>query len=71
MEKIKKCPFCKSDRVELLEKKSRGADGRSRFTYYVRCHKCHARGSTFHGCGSTDTWKQYAVAAWNSTYQDR
>lgn len=44
MVEIKNCPFCGSDRVELVEKESRGAEVRDKFSYYVKCHKCRARG---------------------------
>ena len=66
MEKIKNCPFCKSDRVEVYEKKSRGALGRDKVSYYVKCHNCQARGPAFGCYGKTnETWRKFALHDWN------
>lgn len=67
MVEIKNCPFCGSDRVEAVEKKSRGADGRDKHSFYVKCHKCHARGPSF-GCTGRNnaTWRDFAVHGWNN-----
>ena len=67
MPEINNCPFCGSDRVELMEKKSRGAEGRDKYTYYARCHACHARGPSC-GCAGKNnkTWRDFALYKWNN-----
>lgn len=64
--KIKNCPFCKSDRVELLEKRSRGANSEEKVVYYVKCHKCLARGSAYAGTpAGAGILSHFAVIDWN------
>lgn len=66
MEELKNCPFCGSDRVEAFEKLSRGREGRDKFSVYIKCHKCRARGPAFGGTGKKNkSWRQFAVYEWN------
>ena len=44
---LKKCVFCGSEEVELVTKHSKGEKGRHKFSHYVKCHNCHARGAAF------------------------
>lgn len=63
---LKGCKFCGAIDAELMTKESKGEGGRKRFTYYVRCTKCHARGSTFKSDDKIDNAvRQMAVTAWN------
>lgn len=66
MDIIKNCPFCNSDRVEAVEKLSRGAEGRAKHSFYVKCHNCRARGPAF-GCSGrkNETWRDFAIHEWN------
>ena len=63
---IKDCPFCKSERVELVEKRSRGAMGKDKVSYYVRCHKCRARGPSYTGSTANASRLRFAVHDWNT-----
>jgi hypothetical protein len=59
--------FCGSERVELVEKISRGAEGKYKFAYYVKCHSCRARGSSFGGTGKiNNSWRNFALYQWNN-----
>jgi len=40
---MRACPFCRSDRVGVTEKRVKAARG-ERTHWYVRCNACHARG---------------------------
>lgn len=63
---LNKCKFCGAFDAELMTKESKGEGGCKRFTYYVRCTKCHARGSTFKSDGKIDeAIRNKAVKAWN------
>ena len=63
---LNKCKFCGAFDAELMTKESKGEGGRKRFTYYVRCTKCHARGSTFKSDDKIDiAIRNKAVAVWN------
>lgn len=66
MEELKNCPFCDSSRVELLEKKSRGAEGRDKFSYYVKCHNCRARGPSYSGKSANANRRGFAIYYWNN-----
>lgn len=66
MEEIKNCPFCGSDRVEAVEKLSRGALGKDKVTYYVKCHKCRARGPSYNGSSANASRRQFAIYYWNN-----
>lgn len=66
MPELKCCPFCGSDRVEAVEKYSRGADGKDKVTYYVKCHACRARGPSYNGTSANDSRLQFAVYYWNN-----
>jgi hypothetical protein len=60
------CPFCKSTNTALEIKTSKGEKGITKFTFYVRCRDCHARGSTFKCEGKIDrAVKKKAEDAWN------
>jgi hypothetical protein len=66
MEKMNNCIFCRSPRVEVVEKQSRGPSGRLKFSYYGRCLGCKARGPSF-GCFDkpSEAERSCAVAGWN------
>lgn len=71
MVEIKCCPFCWSDRVELVKKLSRGADGKDKVSYYVKCHKCRARGPSYNGPSENVSRGDYAVYYWNVVRRDK
>lgn len=66
MNKIKNCPFCKSDRVEIVEKRSRGAMDKDKVSYYVKCHKCRARGPSYSGGSANISRLRFAIYDWNN-----
>jgi hypothetical protein len=64
--KYNSCPFCKSADTCLEIKTSRGEKGVTKFTFYVRCKNCHARGSTTKCEVAIDLAKRNeAIEAWN------
>lgn len=44
-ENIKPCPFCGSENVKLLKKRTMYY-GHTAYTASIRCNRCHARGGT-------------------------
>ena len=64
---FKACPFCESTNTAFEIKTSKGEKGVTKFTFYVRCKDCHARGSTFK-CDETIDFSQRNKArdAWNN-----
>jgi transposase-like protein len=71
MDIIKKCPFCRSARVEGITKTSAGAGGAVKHSYYVKCHNCYARGPMFVGSEKhSKEWRDLAVHEWNKAARD-
>ena len=63
---LKSCRFCGASDPELMTKESKSEKGVKKFSYYVRCRSCYARGSAFSSIGMIDTKTRIrAVVAWN------
>jgi hypothetical protein len=63
---LKSCRFCGASDPELMTKEGKGEKGIKKFSYYVRCRSCYARGSKFDSFGKIDTAERTkAVIAWN------
>lgn len=61
-----KCPFCWSDNLAVLCKRSRGEGGVTRRRAYVQCMTCQARGSTVSSATlPATTLKELAIGRWN------
>lgn len=63
---MNKCPFCWSDNLAVLCKKSKGEGGVIRHRAYVQCRTCQARGSTVSSSKlPVTTLKELAIGRWN------
>jgi hypothetical protein len=68
---LNKCKFCGSFDTTMIVKLGKGEKGKTKYTYYVTCLACHARGSSFSNLGRIDTsLKQKAEMVWNRTPQE-
>ena len=69
-EVLKPCPFCGGEATLSLEVVKGGQYGDDILTYYVRCQKCWARGSSvsaFKKIGMEERTK--AIKKWNTRYE--
>jgi Lar family restriction alleviation protein len=69
-EVLKYCPFCGGEATLSLEVVKGGQYGDDILTYYVRCQKCWARGSSvsaFKRIGTEERTK--AIKKWNTRYE--
>lgn len=62
---INNCRFCGSKNVIADVKISKIDSTQRRYTYYVRCKNCHARGPAIKADSLSSKDKQKAIAAWN------
>jgi hypothetical protein len=62
---INSCVFCGSSNVMADVKTSKIDVTHTRFTHYVRCKKCHARGPAIKADALESKDKQKAILAWN------
>lgn len=63
---INNCRFCNSSNVMADIKTSKIDSSNFRYTHYVRCKNCHARGPAIKADSLSSKDKQKAIAAWNS-----
>ena len=62
---INKCRFCGSENVVADVKTSKIDAKQFRYTHYVRCKNCHARGPTIKTDGLRARDKARAIEVWN------
>lgn len=62
---LENCPFCGSNRVELVTKHSRGENGSPKYTYYVKCHCCNARSTAVTINKPDECYENTVVYIWN------
>ena len=69
-EQINSCYFCASSNVVPDVKMSRIDATHTRYTHYVRCKNCHARGPTIKADYLWAKDKYKAIAAWNRSVKN-
>ena len=62
---INKCRFCGSENVMADVKTSKIDATHTRYTHYVRCKNCHARGPAIKADSLRAREKARAIEAWN------
>lgn len=62
---INKCRFCGSENVMADVKTSKIDSTRIRYTHYVRCKNCHARGPAIKADSLLARDKDQAIKVWN------
>ena len=63
--RLEKCPFCGGE-ARLDIKHSRGEANRLKYTYYVGCANCHARGPTAKSMDRIErSARDRCVSMWN------